>query len=115
VIEAVRGADFVLLVTEPTPFGLNDLVIAVETVRKLEIPFAVAVNRAGVGHDAVQRYCRDEGIDILVELPDDRRVAEAYSRGELAVDAIGDSRARFRELLERTWTAAGADVARAPR
>ena len=101
VIEAVRGADFVLLVTEPTPFGLNDLAIAVDTVRKLGLPFAVVVNRAGLGHDSVYAYCEDENIDILAELPDDRRVAEAYSRGELAVRALPEFKERFQAVMEQ--------------
>jgi MinD superfamily P-loop ATPase len=100
VIEAVRGADLVLLVTEPTPFGLNDLAIAVDTVRKLGLAFAVVVNRAGLGHDSVYSYCEDEEIEILAELPDDRRVAEAYSRGEMAVQAVPDFAGRFRALAE---------------
>ena len=101
VIEAVRGADFVLLVTEPTPFGLNDLAIAVDTVRKLGLPFAVVVNRAGLGHDSVYSYCEDENIDIIAELPDDRRVAEAYSRGELAVRALPEFKERFQAVMEQ--------------
>ena len=101
VIEAVRGADFVLLVTEPTPFGLNDLAIAVDTVRKLGLPFAVVVNRAGLGHDSVYAYCEDENIDILAELPDDRRVAEAYSRGELAARALPEFASRFQAVMEQ--------------
>ena len=90
VIEAVRGSDLVVLVTEPTPFGYNDLRLAVETVRLLGLRAVVAVNRAGLGDDRVQRYCEDEGLEIVLELPDDRRIAEAYSRGELLVDALPD-------------------------
>ncbi len=100
VIEAVRDADFVLLVTEPTPFGLNDLAIAVDTMRKLGLPFAVVVNRAAPGRDNVRAYCSDEEIEILAEFPDDRRVAEAYSRGELAVNALSEFRERFVALSE---------------
>jgi len=102
VVEAVRGADFVILVAEPTPFGLNDLAIAVDTMRQLRLPFAVVVNRAGSGHDAVYQYCEDEGIDILAELPDDRRVAEAYSRGELAGNSLPEFGERFHAILEET-------------
>ncbi len=80
-IAAVRGSDFVILVTEPTPFGLNDLALAVETVRALGIPFGVVINRAGSGDDRVHEYCAAEGIDVLLEIPDDRRIAEAYARG----------------------------------
>jgi MinD superfamily P-loop ATPase len=98
VIAALRGADFVLLVTEPT-FGLHDLTLAVETVRTMGIPFSVAVNRVGIGDDRVHRYCREEGIPILLEIPDDRRIAEAYSRGELIVEALPEYRAMFAGFL----------------
>ena len=99
-ITAVRGADFVLLVTEPTPFGLHDLSLAVETVRLLELPFGVVVNRVGVGDNRVHAYCRDENVPILMEIPNDRRIAEAYSRGELVLDAVPDLRAGFVRLFE---------------
>ncbi|MFW6132449.1 MAG: P-loop NTPase [Planctomycetota bacterium] len=99
VLESIRGSDLVLLVTEPTPFGLNDLKLAVEMVRALDLPLAVVINRAGAGDDATGRYCADEGIDILAELPDDRRVAEAYSRGEIACEAVADYADRYAELL----------------
>jgi MinD superfamily P-loop ATPase len=98
---AVRGCDYVLLVTEPTPFGLNDLTLAVETTRKLGLPFGVAINRSDAGDDRVVCYCRSEGIPVLLELPEDRRIAEAYSRGELAVDAVPGIASSLTRLLER--------------
>jgi MinD superfamily P-loop ATPase len=82
-IEAVRGADHVLLVTEPTPFGLNDLKLAVETVRILSIPFSVMINRSDGGLTATHEYCQAEGIAIQAEIPDLRPIAETYSRGDL--------------------------------
>ena len=88
VIEAVRTADAVVLVTEPTPFGLNDLALAVGMVRELGLPFGVVVNRAGSGDRGVHDYCAAEGIEILLEIPDDLEIARAYSRGELAVRAV---------------------------
>ena len=88
VITALMDTDYVILVTEPTPFGLNDLVLAVETVRLLGMPFGVIVNRSDVGDDRVLTYCRRENIDVLLEIPDDRRIAEAYSRGIPAVDVV---------------------------
>jgi MinD superfamily P-loop ATPase len=100
VIAAVRGADFVLLVTEPTPFGLHDLTLAVDTVRELGIPFGVAVNRVGIGDDRVHRFCREEKIPVLLEIPDDRRIAEAYSRGELIVEALPEYRGLFAGLRD---------------
>jgi MinD superfamily P-loop ATPase len=80
-VETVSGSDFCLLVTEPNPFGLHDLKIAVEVLRKIQIPFGVVVNRAGVGDKKVYEYCNKEGIRILLEVPYDRRIAELYSNG----------------------------------
>jgi MinD superfamily P-loop ATPase len=98
VVAAVRGSDFVLLVTEPTPFGLHDLKLAVETVRQLGMPFGVIVNRADAGDARVDGYCGTERIPILLRIPDDRRIAEAYSRGETMVDALPNSKPQFRQL-----------------
>ncbi len=110
VIESLRGSDFILLVTEPTPFGLNDLKLAVETVRLLGIDFAVVVNRAGVGDGSTMDYCRAEEIDVLAEIPDDRRVAEAYARGQLGVDASPEARSAFDGLVERLMDRAGLEA-----
>jgi len=104
VIESVRDSDLVLLVTEPTPFGLNDLKLAVEMVRALKRPFAVVINRADVGDSQTRRYCRQQRIDVLAEIPDDRQVAEAYSRGELACDAIPKYRSLYGDLLNEIET-----------
>ena len=101
VIATIRGADFVVLVTEPTPFGLHDLKLAVDMVRELRIPFGVVVNRVGIGDDRVHVFCRTEGIRILLEIPDDRRIAEAVSRGRLVVEALPENRPVFRKLLDR--------------
>jgi MinD superfamily P-loop ATPase len=88
VIEAMRGSDLVVLVTEPTPFGLHDLELAVGMVRALGLRCVVAINRADLGDDRVHRYCAAEGIEIVLELPNDRHIAEAYARGELLLDAV---------------------------
>ena len=101
VIESIKGADYVLLVTEPTPFGLNDLKLAVETVRALRLPFGVVVNRADSGDAKTIEYCTESAIEILAEIPDDRRVAEAYSRGMTAFDLIPEYRNIFYGLLEK--------------
>jgi len=83
VVTAVRGADYVLLVTEPTPFGLNDLRLAVDMVREIRMPSGVFINRADIGTRDTEKYCEKNVIPIIGRIPDDRRVAEAYSRGEL--------------------------------
>jgi len=110
VIESVRTADVVLLVTEPTPFGLNDLELAVKMVRALGLPFGVAVNRVGIGNRKVFQYCEGEKIPVLLELPDDRRIAEAYSRGEMVVEALEELKPIFRDLAVRLR-----ELARGPR
>jgi MinD superfamily P-loop ATPase len=101
VITAMRGSDFVVLVTEPTPFGLNDLRLAVESARAVGLPFGVVINRADAGDDRVRGFCGEEDIPILLELPDDRRIAEAYSRGQPAVEALPDMRVLFEGLGSR--------------
>jgi MinD superfamily P-loop ATPase len=101
VVEAVKGCDKVLLVTEPTPFGLHDLELAVSTIGELGIGCEVVVNRAGANGEATREFCRNCGIEIAAELPDRRSVAEAYSRGEMAVDVDPEFRNRFLTLLRR--------------
>jgi MinD superfamily P-loop ATPase len=100
VVEVVKKADFVLLVTEPTPFGLNDLKLAVGLVREMKLPFAVIINRYGIGDDEVERYCKTENIDIALKLPDDRRIAEAYSTGRMIVAALPEYKEQFSNLYE---------------
>ncbi|MCF7956456.1 MAG: ATP-binding protein [Phycisphaerae bacterium] len=100
VIEAVKDADFVLLVTEPTPFGLNDLKLAVAMVKKLKIPFAVVINRSEPDEQMVNRYCEDENIDIIFEVSDDRRIAEAYSVGKMIIDVLPEYKKDFANLYK---------------
>ena len=107
VIAAMKDTDFVLLVTEPTPFGLHDLKLAVEAVKILKIPMGLVVNRADVGDDHVRAYARTEGLPILLEIPYDRQIAESYSRGEMFAQALPEWRARFRELIETIETMTG--------
>jgi MinD superfamily P-loop ATPase len=102
VVETMRGADFVLLVTEPTPFGLHDLRLTVQVARdELGLPVGVVINRDGVGDAGVDEYCAAEGIPILMRIPLDRRIAEAISRGEALVEALSEYRPRFAGLYER--------------
>jgi len=100
VIEAIKGVDFVLLVTEPTPFGLNDLKLAVGMVRELKIPFAVVINQSDLGDDQVQQYCDGENIQIILEIPNDRRIAEAYSVGKMIIDVLPEYKKDFTGLYE---------------
>ncbi len=116
VIESIKNADVVLLVTEPTPFGLNDLKLAVETVRKLGLPFGVAVNRAGTGDREVYDYCGREHIPVVLEMLHDRGIAQAYSRGELAAAVRPQLKPLFVDLYAKLWDRADTVVGRvAPR
>jgi len=99
VVEAVKGSDFCLLVTEPTPFGLNDLILAVEMVRELHIPFGIVLNRAGVGDAGVQEFCKKENIPVLLTIPLDTEIARMYSRGIPLVEGLPQWMPRFRELF----------------
>jgi len=99
VVESVYGSDFGLLVTEPTPFGLHDLKIAVEVLRGLRIPLGVVVNRAGIGDEKVYEYCEGEDIPVMLEIPFSKEIAELYSRGIPFVTRMGEWKAGFRRLL----------------
>ncbi|MBU1044007.1 MAG: ATP-binding protein [Candidatus Omnitrophica bacterium] len=101
VVSAVKGSDFCLLVTEPTPFGLNDLVLAVEVLRKLRIPFGVVINRADLGDNKTEEYCAAEKIPILMRIPFKREIAEAYSQGKVMVEVFPDYKKRFIDLFEK--------------
>jgi MinD superfamily P-loop ATPase len=100
VIEAVRDADFVVLVTEPTPFGFHDLKLAIEMIRVLKLPAGVVINRAGDDGIDIRSFCDSRRIPVLQEIPDDRRLAEAYSRGQMACDALPEYRNIFSGLLK---------------
>jgi MinD superfamily P-loop ATPase len=101
VIAAMKGADFIVLVTEPTPFGLHDLKLAVETVKILSIPCGIIINRAGMGNDEVNKYAQKENIPVLMEIPFDRKIAEGYAKGELLIEAMPEYKEKFQTLLER--------------
>jgi MinD superfamily P-loop ATPase len=100
VIETVKGSDFCVLVTEPTPFGLHDLKITVQVLEDMEIPFGVVVNRAGVGDRKVYEYCEEKNIPILLENPYQRRIAELYSRGVPFALEMPEWRDKFRLLFD---------------
>lgn len=99
VVTSLRTADFVLLVTDPTPFGLNDLGLAIDLVNDLNLPHGVIVNRAGLS-DAAREYCRSRGVPILAELPDRREIAEIYSKGYLLCNEDKPYRDRFLAMWE---------------
>lgn len=98
VVETVRDSDFCILLTEPTPFGLNDLKLAVETVRELDVPFAVIINRTGAGDAGVEDYCKQQKIPVLLTIPLDTEIARIYSRGIALVDALPQWKGRFIKL-----------------
>lgn len=100
VVQSLEGCDFCLLVTEPTPFGLHDLKIAVALVRKLGIPFCVALNKAIEGDSRIQDYCKKEGIEIIIEIPYSREIAESYSDGVLPVHISGEWKRKFARLYD---------------
>ncbi|MDO9566344.1 MAG: ATP-binding protein [Candidatus Desulfaltia sp.] len=101
VIASMKGADFVLLVTEPTPFGLNDLKLAVGAVKILGIPCGLIINRSDMGDDKVKIYAEKENLPILMEIPFDRKIAEAYSRGEMIVEVMPEWKEKFLKLYQQ--------------
>jgi MinD superfamily P-loop ATPase len=106
-IEAVRGTDLVVLVSEPTPFGLYDLSLTVASLRELGLPAGVVVNRCDIGNDELHLFCRRENIPVLAEIPHDRRVAECYSRGGLICEDLPDYRRLFTSLWQNSLVLMG--------
>jgi len=101
VITTLHGVDAVLLVTEPTPFGLHDLRAAVGVVRTLGLPAGIVINREGTGDRDVERFCEEEGLAVFLRIPFDRRIAETGAEARVLVDVIPEWRPRFVELAER--------------
>ena len=99
VIAAVQGSDYCVLVTEPTPFGLYDLRLAIEVLRVLKIPFGVVINKAGIGDRKVYEHCEKEGIPILLEIPYDRQIARCYSEGVPFVKEMPEWKERFAGII----------------
>jgi MinD superfamily P-loop ATPase len=98
-VEAVKGTDYCVLVTEPTPFGLNDLQLAVQVMRILSQPFGVVLNKYQANSVIIEEYCRYENIPVLLKIPFDRQLAEAYSRGEPAVRKFPEMKLIFKNLI----------------
>jgi len=100
VINSVKGSDFVILVTEPTPFGLNDLILAVEMLRALSMDhFGIIINRSDIGDSIVRDYCETEKIPLLMEITNSREIAEGYSRGKPLVETFPSWKDRFIEVF----------------
>jgi MinD superfamily P-loop ATPase len=100
VIASIRNADFVALVTEPTPFGLNDLGLALDMIRELRVPHGVIINRDEPENSDAVNFCNKRKVSIIGRIPDDRRIAEAYSRGEIIINAVPEIRDRFLSLWQ---------------
>jgi len=103
VIEASRFSDFVVLITESTPFGLNDLHLAVETMKVLKQNYGVIINRYGIGNNGVEEYCKEQNIPIITKIQNDKEVAKLYSKGELIYDKIE----HFKDSLDEIVTFIG--------
>jgi MinD superfamily P-loop ATPase len=101
VIAAVQGSDYCILVTEPTPFGLYDLKLAIAVLRVLKLPFGVVINKAGIGDRKAYKYCDDEQIPILLEIPHDKRIARCYSEGVPFIKELPEWQERFAALMKR--------------
>jgi len=99
VIETVQESDFVILVTEPTPFGLHDLMMTVGVLDRLDVPYGVIINRSTIGDNETVKFLKERGIQVIMEIPFDRRIAELYSRGEPFVNELPEYRAKFQEVV----------------
>jgi len=100
VVASVKGSMYSILVTEPTPFGLNDLVLAVEVLRKLRIPFGIVINRSDLGNDETEKYCKKEGINILMRIPFRKEIASAYSKGRPIVEVFPEYKKDFQNVFD---------------
>ena len=100
-IESIAGSDYCILVTEPTPFGMYDLKLAVEVVRHMNIDFGVIINRDGIGDDRVEHYCKKEKIPILIKIPERRKIAHLYSKGIPIVHESHEWREMFGLVFNR--------------
>jgi MinD superfamily P-loop ATPase len=100
VITTVKGSDFVIMVTEPTPFGLNDLEIAVEAIQGLGIPLGVVINRSDIGDSGVKDFCRNKGLPLLMEIPHHRQIAEGYAKGAPLIESMPEYAEKFEKLTD---------------
>lgn len=100
VITTVKGSDFVIMVTEPTPFGLNDLGIAVEAIKGLGIPMGVVINRADIGDSSVKDFCNNRDLPLLMEIPHHRKIAEGYAQGKPLIESMPEYSDKFIKLMD---------------
>ncbi|MEW6534401.1 MAG: ATP-binding protein [Candidatus Auribacterota bacterium] len=100
VIEAIKGSDYCIMVTEPTPFGLNDLQLAVKVIRQMGIPFGVVMNKEGIGDDKTDEFCRNEGISMLMKIPFSHDIAVSYSKGEPIISSMPEYKHEFLSLYD---------------
>lgn len=98
-VHSIINSNYCILVTEPTPFGLNDLKLAIGVLIKLKIPFGVIINRCGIGNDEVEKYCQEQNIRVLMKIPFNRKVAESYSLGEPLIDTLPEYKGTFQNLF----------------
>ena len=101
VIASISDSDFVILVTEPTPFGLHDLKLAVGAVQMLHLPFGLVINRSDIGNQDVKDYAASIGMPVLMEIPFDRQIAEATTNGKLMARELPGYREKFLEIFEQ--------------
>lgn len=101
VVEICQSADFVLLVTEPTPFGLHDLKLAVQLTQVLSKPTGVIINRDGIGNDSIEKYCNENNIPILLRIPYNRKISEATALGVNLIEIIPEIKSQYLEMIDK--------------
>ena len=101
VIESISGSDFCILVTEPTPFGLYDLKLAVKVVQHFNIPFGVVINRDGIGDKKVEDFCKNQNIPILLKIPERKKIAQLYSKGVALVNESYEWEEMFKDVFNK--------------
>ncbi len=99
-VMSVKNSDYCILVTEPTPYGLNDLILSMEVLGNLKIPYGVIINRDGIGDSTLEDYCRDKNIKVLLKIPDERNIAKSYSEGKTLIDFNNYYIQAFKKILK---------------
>jgi MinD superfamily P-loop ATPase len=100
-VAAVEDTDYAIIVSEPTPFGVSDMKMVVEMLREMKIPFSVVINKAGIGNDEIYEYCKTEEIEILMEIPFDKKIAEYYAKGDLFSKKIDGYVEKLQNVLKK--------------